>query len=90
MYLHCIAYLYDTQLLFWAGNQGNHQNFDPSLLAKRLTDFHGDEAYKYAIQCTEVRFASLLSGGFITAIVANPNLLTFIATTTTTTIKTNN
>ena len=21
------------QVLFWAGNQGNHQNFDPSLLA---------------------------------------------------------
>ena len=27
-----------------AGNQGNHQNFDPSLQPKKLTDFHGDEA----------------------------------------------
>ena len=37
-----------TQLLFWAGNQGNHQNFDPSGLAiqEPLTDFHGDEAKK--------------------------------------------
>ena len=24
------------QLLFWAGNQSNHQNFDPSLLPKKL------------------------------------------------------
>ena len=35
-----------TQVLFWSGNQGNHQNFDPSLLPKKLTDFHGDEAIK--------------------------------------------
>ena len=35
-----------TQLLFWAGDQGNHQNFDPSLLAKKLTDFHVDEEKK--------------------------------------------
>ena len=28
---------------FLAGNQNNHQNFDPSLA---LTDFHGDEAKK--------------------------------------------
>ena len=25
-----------TQVLFWAGNQDNHQNFDPSLLPKKL------------------------------------------------------
>ena len=25
-----------TQALFWAGSQGNHQNFDPSLLSKNL------------------------------------------------------
>ena len=25
-----------TQVLFWAGNQGNHQNFDPSLLTNKL------------------------------------------------------
>ena len=24
------------QVLFWAGNQGNHQNFDPSLLTNKL------------------------------------------------------
>ena len=30
-----------THVFFWAGNQGNHQNFDLS-----LTDFHGDEANK--------------------------------------------
>ena len=36
-----------TQLLFWAGNQGDHQNFDPSLLLKEtLTYFHGNEAKK--------------------------------------------
>ena len=33
---HCIAMHIYTQLLFWAGNQGNHLNFDPSLLAKSL------------------------------------------------------
>ena len=27
-----------------AENQGNHQNFDPSLIPKTLTNFHGDEA----------------------------------------------
>jgi hypothetical protein len=32
------------QLLFWARNQGNHQNFDPSLLLKKLTDFHRNGA----------------------------------------------
>ena len=26
-----------TQVLFWARNQSNHQNFDPSLLAKKLS-----------------------------------------------------
>ena len=25
-----------TQLLFWAGSQGNHENFDPSLVLKKL------------------------------------------------------
>ena len=31
-------------MLFWVGNQGNHQNFDPSLLPyKCWLDFHGDE-----------------------------------------------
>ena len=35
-----------TQVLFWAGSQGNHQNFDPFFLPKKLTDFHGDEAKK--------------------------------------------
>jgi hypothetical protein len=35
-----------VQVLFWAGNQDNHQNSDPSLLPKKLTDFHGDEAKK--------------------------------------------
>ena len=37
------------QLLFWNGNQGNHQNFDSSLIVDTqvtLTDFHGDEAKK--------------------------------------------
>ena len=33
--LYTVLHIY-TQLLFWAGNQGNHQNFDPSLLAKKL------------------------------------------------------
>ena len=34
-----------THLLFWAGKQGNHQNFDPSMLPKKLlTDFHVNEA----------------------------------------------
>ena len=41
---YTVLHIY-TQLLFWAGNQGNHQNFYPSLLAKRLTDFHGDEGW---------------------------------------------
>ena len=39
-----------TQVLFWAGNQGNNQHFDPSLrilaTQETLTDFHGDEAKK--------------------------------------------
>jgi hypothetical protein len=30
--------------VFWAKDQGKHQNFDPSLLLKTLTDFHGNEA----------------------------------------------
>ena len=37
------------QVLFWAGNQGNHQNFDPSTILatqETLTDFHGNEAKK--------------------------------------------
>ena len=33
-----------TQVLFWAINQGNHQNFDPTMLTKKL--FHGAEAKK--------------------------------------------
>ena len=34
-----------TQLLFWAGNQDNHQKFRPILAVQEtLTDFHGDEA----------------------------------------------
>ena len=34
------------QLLFWAGNQGNHQ-FRPILATQEtLTDFHGDKAKK--------------------------------------------
>jgi hypothetical protein len=32
-------------VLFWAGNQGSHQNFDPSLLPT-LIDFHRGEAKK--------------------------------------------
>ena len=40
------------QLFFWAGNQGNHQNFDPSMLAKKetLTKFHGNEAKKICFE----------------------------------------
>ena len=35
--VHWIIYFYlFTQLLFWAGDQGNHQNFNPSLLLKTL------------------------------------------------------
>ena len=33
--LYTVLHMF-TQLLFWAGNQGNNQNFDPSLLAKKL------------------------------------------------------
>ena len=36
-----------------------------------MENFHQSPKY-YAKHCTEVRFASLLSGGFITAIVLNP------------------
>jgi hypothetical protein len=35
-----------TQLLFWAGDQNNHQNFDPSFLLQTLTDFYVNEAKK--------------------------------------------
>ena len=36
-----------AQVLFWAGNQGNHQKFRPILATQEtLTDFHGDEAKK--------------------------------------------
>ena len=36
------------QLLFWAGNQGNHQNFDPFLLLTQefFADFNGYEQKK--------------------------------------------
>ena len=35
-----------TQLLYWAGDQNNHQNFDPSFLLQTLTDFYVNEAKK--------------------------------------------
>ena len=39
--LSCISYIF-AQVLFWAENQGNHQNFAPSLLSTQetLIDFH--------------------------------------------------
>ena len=45
-----------TQLLIWAINQGNYQNFDPSLLLKyvTLTNFHENIYLKKigdSIQC---------------------------------------
>ena len=34
-----------TWVFFGAGNHGSGQNFDPSLLTKKLTDFYGDYTY---------------------------------------------
>ena len=34
-YLYTVLHMF-TQLLFWARDQGNHQNFDPSFLLKTL------------------------------------------------------
>ena len=34
--VHCTVLHMFTQVLFWAGNQNNHQNFDTSLLPKKL------------------------------------------------------
>ena len=43
-YIHCLTDHYAHLL---AVNQGNHQNFDPSLIPQvALSDFHGDEAKK--------------------------------------------
>ena len=42
--IHCIVLHVFAQVLFWAGNQGNHQN-DPALLSnKKLTYLHWNEA----------------------------------------------
>ena len=30
------SYTIFRQMLFWAGNQGNHQNFDPSLITRAV------------------------------------------------------
>ena len=37
-YIHTLCYicLMSMQLLFWAGNQSNYQNFDPSLLPNKI------------------------------------------------------
>ena len=34
-YYYIVLHIF-TQVLFWAGNQGNHQNVDPSLLSNKL------------------------------------------------------
>ena len=34
--------------LFWAGNQGNHQNFNPSLLLKNFDLKHNSELFNFA------------------------------------------
>ena len=34
-YIHCVAYF--RQVLVWAENQGNHQNFEKSLLSYKLS-----------------------------------------------------
>ena len=35
-YIHCVGNLTPTHSKEFSGNQGNHQNFDPSLLPKKL------------------------------------------------------
>ena len=42
---YTVLHIY-THLMFWAGNQSNNQYFDPSLLAKKLTNFHWNEGKK--------------------------------------------
>ena len=52
-----------AQVLFWAGNQGNHQNFDPSFqycilsTQETLTDFHRDEAKKNILLGKKIKMA---------------------------------
>ena len=45
LHIYTVLHMF-RHLLFWAGNQCNHQNLDPSLLLTQetLNDFHGDEA----------------------------------------------
>ena len=38
----------NTHTYSFAVNQGNHQNFDPSLLLMTLTDFHWNEAFFFS------------------------------------------
>ena len=42
--VHCVAYLCSGVVLGWKPEKSS--KFDPSLLPKKLTDFHGDEAKK--------------------------------------------
>ena len=47
-----------TQLLFWAGDQSNHQNFDPSLLALSLI-FMGNKQKKKLADSKKLSFSTL-------------------------------
>ena len=57
-YVHCVHII--TQVLFWAENHGNHQNWVPSMVPhKYLTDLNGDERKKKNFE-----FMNLGFGGF--------------------------
>ena len=44
--IHCVAYVYAAVVLGW--NQGNHQNFNPSLLLKNFDLKHNSELFNFA------------------------------------------
>ena len=45
VYTYTVLHMF-TQVLFWAGNHGNHQNWPILANQETLTDFYGDEAKK--------------------------------------------